>query len=287
MKGFPEGDRNFLNVPFVLAKAPKNCLALASGRELAKESLPKEVVVPLGFPVEGLYFLHAAANASGGIAANYRIVYEDGSSFDVQVKAGVNIADWNALKILPGAEIVWTGSNDEFPMTGVYRMLWVNHKPETPVKEIVFSNPEMKSFPVLIGITAAARKETVPVSPENAARAKKSLEDGRAAFQGEKNDDACRLLREASVLDPSLKETYQVLADAAEKTGNEDLILDAYRLWAISGPRHQMPWRRIGEILEKRKDLRGALEAYKKSLQIEWNQPPTMEAVRRIESSLK
>jgi len=26
------------------------------------------------------------------------------------------------------------------------------------------------------------------------------------------------------------------------------------------------------------------LEAYKKSLQIEWNQPPVMEAVRRLEA---
>ena len=89
------------------------------------------------------------------------------------------------------------------------------------------------------------------------------------------------------MLDPSQKDVYQALADAAEKSGNEDRILDAYRLWTISGPRQPLPWNRIGEILEKRKELRGALEAYKKSLRIEWNQPPTMDAVKRLESALK
>ena len=287
LKGFPEGSRNFVNVPFVLAQTPNTCVALASTLEPSAGNLPKEATVPLGFPVEGLYFLHAAANAGGGLAANYRIVYEDGGIFDVPVKGGVSIADWNALKTLSGADIAWTGSNDEFPLIGVYRMLWVNHRPDTPIKEVVFANPERKSFPILIGITAAARRETMPVSPANAAKAKQSLADGKAAFKSNRTDDAYRLLRDAVVLDPSQKDAYQALADAAERKGTEDWILDAYRLWAISGPRQPLPWNRIGEILERRKDSRGALEAYKKSLQIEWNQPPTMDAVKRLESTLR
>jgi len=286
LRGFPEGDQRFLNVPFAVAKAPNNAVALASGLEQETGLLPGEVVIPLGFSAEGLYFLHAAASVGDGLAANYRIVYADGSSFDVLVKGGVNIAGWNALRMLPGADIAWTGSNDQFPMTGVYRMLWVNHKPETAIKELIFSNPERTSIPVLIGITAAVRKETMPVSPEDAVRAKKSLEEGRTAFQNDRIDDARRLLRDAVVLDPSLQEAYQALADAAERKGDEGWILDAYRLWTISGPRRPLPWNRTGEILEKRKDPRGALRAYKASLHIEWNQPPVMEAVRRLEAAL-
>ena len=261
--------------------------SLVSTLEPTAGNLPQEAVVPLGFPAEGLYFVHAAANVGSGLAANYRIVYENGSMCDVPVKGGVNIADWNVLRTVSGEAIAWTGSNDEFPLLGVYRMLWVNPRPETPIKEVVFANPEMKSFPVLIGITAAARRETLPVSFGDAARAKKSLEDGRAAFKNNRLDDAFRLLREAVVLDPSQKDAYQALADAAEKKGLEDWIVDAYRLWTISGPRQPLPWNRIGEILEKRKEIRGALEAFRKSLQIEWNQPPTMEAVKRLESTLR
>jgi hypothetical protein len=47
-----------------------------------------------------------------------------------------------------------------------------------------------------------------------------------------------------------------------------------------------MPWNRIGEILEQRKDYRGALDAYKQSLVVEWNQPPTIEARKRLEAVL-
>ena len=285
LRAFPKGKQSFLNIPFVLADGPVSGMALASGLDPATARLPGESVIPVGFLAEGFYFLHTAAKAGDGLAANYRIVYEDGSTFDVPVQGSVNIADWNAIKVLPGASIVWTGSTDEFPMTGVYRMLWVNPKPETPVKEIVFSNPEKKAFPVLIGVTAAARRETIPVPPEVATRAKKALEDGRTAFQNNKIDDARRLLRDAVVLDPSLREAYPALADAAERKGDEDGIFDAYRLWTISGPRQPLPWNRIGEILEKRKDTRGALDAYKRSLRIEWNQPPIMEAVKRLEAA--
>ena len=100
LKGFPTGSGNFLNVPFVLPQAPNTCIAVASTLEPSVGNLPKEATVPLGFPAEGLYFLHAAANAGGGLVASYRIVYEDGGIFDVPVKGDVNVADWNALKVL-------------------------------------------------------------------------------------------------------------------------------------------------------------------------------------------
>ncbi len=53
-----------------------------------------------------------------------------------------------------------------------------------------------------------------------------------------------------------------------------------------SGPRSPLPWNRTGEILEKRRNLQGALEAYKKSLEIEWNQPPIMDARKRMEAAI-
>jgi len=49
-------------------------------------------------------------------------------------------------------------------------------------------------------------------------------------------------------------------------------------------PRHGIGF---GALLEKRGDFRGALEAYRKSLETEWNQPPIMEARRRLEQIVK
>ena len=53
-----------------------------------------------------------------------------------------------------------------------------------------------------------------------------------------------------------------------------------------SGTATPLPYNRVGEILEKRKDFKGALEAYTQSLKVEWNQPPTGEAIRRLEKAL-
>jgi Flp pilus assembly protein TadD len=47
-----------------------------------------------------------------------------------------------------------------------------------------------------------------------------------------------------------------------------------------------LPWNRLGALLEKRKDYKGALEAYNQSLKVEWNQPPTIEAKARMETLL-
>jgi Flp pilus assembly protein TadD len=57
--------------------------------------------------------------------------------------------------------------------------------------------------------------------------------------------------------------------------------------WGLSGPPAPAPWNRFGALLEKRGDLRGALEAYRKSLAVEWNQPPIMNAVRRLETQVQ
>ena len=285
LQGFPEEKSSFLNIPFMLGKSPKGGIALCSSLDPTLGNQPKEVAIPLGYLAEGIYFLHASAGAWDGIVANYRILYEDGTIHDIPLKHDLNISDWNQIRRLPRADIAWTGSCTEYPMIGVQRMLWVNHKPETPIKEIVFSNPEMKAFPVLIGITVAARRETIPVAPGSVAKALTLLEAGKKAFQENKLDESCRMLRDAVVTDPSLKDAYQALADSVERKGNEDLIFDAYRLWTISGPRLPLPWNRVGEILENRGDKRNALDAYKTSLKIEWNQPPTMNAVKRLEES--
>jgi len=95
-------------------------------------------------------------------------------------------------------------------------------------------------------------------------------------------DEAWRLYRQAVRANPSLADAYPALLAVAERMRDEDRILESAWTWGLSGLPTYMPWNRYGEILEKRGDLRGALEAYKKSLEIEWNQPPIIEAVRRL-----
>jgi len=292
LRTFPTGKQSFKGVPFEIGGAPKCCIVLASESRPFKDIMPKSVEIPVGFPAEGLFFLHGSAYTGDAVISIYRIRYEDGSHVDIPVKGRENIFDWAGPRPTSNEKgttsvIAWTGSNEIFPLIGVYRMTWVNEKPDVPIKSVTFLTPEMKSVPVLLGLTAAVKKGQFAAPPENAARAKKLLADGKAAFAKSQLDDARKMLKDAISIDPSLPETYQALANVAEKKGDDDWILEAYRAWVYSGPRSPLPYNRIAEILEKKKDLKGALENYKESLKVEWNQPPVIQAVSRLESSLK
>jgi tetratricopeptide (TPR) repeat protein len=163
----------------------------------------------------------------------------------------------------------------------------VNPRPDLAIKEVEFYTPERKSVPILVGLTAAVKGGSVTVSPETAAKIKKLMDDGKAALKGGRLEDAKKWIEEAIALDPAPAEACRALLDIAEKKGDDDWVLDACRLWVLHGARSPTPHNRMGEILEKRKDLTGALAAYRKSLQTEWNQPPVIEAVKRLETKLK
>jgi hypothetical protein len=52
-------------------------------------------------------------------------------------------------------------------------------------------------------------------------------------------------------------------------------------------PENYQAYNTLGKYLEKKGRLAEALAAYKKSLSIEWNQPPTSEALNRVQKQLK
>jgi tetratricopeptide (TPR) repeat protein len=65
-----------------------------------------------------------------------------------------------------------------------------------------------------------------------------------------------------------------------------DKAFDAYRAWAAAGASSPLPYNRMGQVYEARKQYQLALDAYTQSLRIEWNQPPTIEAKARMEKAL-
>ena len=107
-----------------------------------------------------------------------------------------------------------------------------------------------------------------------------------AAFDAGKDVEARDLLRKAPVEDPSRDAAYRALGSVCERLKDEDGVVAAYRAWIKAGAKTPLPYNRLGELLEKRKDYRGALDAYVRSLQVEWNQPPIIEARKRLEKML-
>jgi hypothetical protein len=287
LRRFPTGRRNLYGVPYAIGAGTNRMVALRSARVTKAGELPEAVEIPVGFSVEALYFLHVAAGSEdGGPVGQYTIEYVDGVASEIRLVAGENILDWT--RPYQVSQVVWTGSNVRHPLIAVTRLQWVNPRPEVAVRAVRFSNPAGKAMPVLFALTAAVPKGRVALTPEAEAKGVDMLGKGHAAIKAEQWAEARRLLTEALKLNPALEDAYRLLADAVERAHNEDWQLESYRLWAASGPRLPLPWNRIGEILEKRGDAAGALEAYKKSLEVEWNQPPIMDARRRLEQkSLK
>jgi len=71
----------------------------------------------------------------------------------------------------------------------------------------------------------------------------------------------------------------------AETLGVEDFTA-LCRKWIQAMPENYQAYNTLGKYLEKKGRLADALAAYRKSLEIEWNQPPTGVAVNRLEKQL-
>lgn len=291
LRSFPTGDKTFRGVPFKIGSGDKSVIVLKSQARPQNINTPNEVIIPVGHLVEGLCFLHSSAY-TGDSVGMYQIHFADGTTVDIPLQGSVNISDWAAVSPaeFPNergtkSRIAWTGSCKLFSPITVLMMQWVNPKPEVPVKAVRFANPEERSFPILIGLTAAIQRDANEAA-RNMAKAQDLYKQAQQAVQASKVAQAKVLLKRATAMSPDLAVAHQMLADLCEKDGNEDELLDAYRHWTQTNPQTPLPWNRLGQMLEKRKDFKGALEAYTESLKVEWNQPPTIEGKTRMEKKL-
>jgi hypothetical protein len=288
LRELPTGKQTFGGVPFLIGAEPRGCIVLKSRSRPHPELQPEEVTIPLGFPVEGLCFLHSLAYSGKAEAGRYQVQYVDGSAQEIVLVGELNLRDWaGAPAGFPRekgtqSRVAWTGSTKLFPVVCMYQMLWVNPRPEVAVKAVRFTNPTQAYCPVLAGLTAAIKGQTAGMDDRARQQVRTMMEKGLAAFNAGKDAEARTLLSEAIKLDPALDAAHQALGQVCERLQDEDATLAAYRAWAQAGARTPLPFNKIGAILERRKDYRGALDAYSRSLEIEWNQPPAIEAKRRL-----
>jgi len=267
---------------------------LRSSNRPFQELIPAEVTIPLGYPVEGLCFLHSTSWGQKQPTGLYQIQYTDGTSETITLVEGENIYGWGEPQQFPRervtrSRVAWTGSCEMFPVISIYQMLWVNPKPDVPVKTVRFANPENLMCPALIALTAAVKpgKNDIKALAEAQAKAQEWLQKGVAAMDAGKDTEAREAFQQAVKEDPKLDPAHQRLCELAERGKDENAILAAYKAWAAAGPHTPLPYNKIGAILEKRGDDKGALEAYEKSIKVEWNQPPIIEAKARLMLKLR
>ncbi len=282
-------------MPFVFPDGENKCVVLRHPRRPFAERLPLEVVIPVGYPVQGLYFLHASAYG-GDFPAEYEMQFDDGTTETVKLISGVNMTGWvNASPELPRERgtrsvLAWTGSVPRFARVGVLRMEWVNPNPGKTLQAVRFhKQPTAVGMPILMGLTAALAPGTVGAGPTEADRDRAAAlaAGATAALAAGDPARAEALARESLALDDRGEDAHATLADLADRSGTEDERLAVYQEWIDVGTTRARPYNALAEILEGRGNLRGALDAYRQSLRNEWNQPPIIEAVSRLEQRVK
>ena len=288
VRGFPAGKQTFQGVPFLIGSGPKGIIALRNPARPGAADFSTEVTIPIGTKTEGFYFIHGSAFTSPSDLGSYQVQYADGTSLKVPLKKGANMWDWTATHVGFTQEkgtrsnVAWTGSNDVFNSISLYRMLWVNLKPDVVVTNVRMSSSGQSSL-MLAGLTAVIAKGQQDTAPAQITQARQALSEAMKASEEKRADQAEKLLHTALQADPTLTAARQALADLHERQGNESAALQAYQSWVSARPNTPLPYNRIGEILEKRKDYPGALAAYTQSLVVEWNQPPIIEAKSRVQ----
>ena len=284
LRTFPTGRRDFQGIPFEIGKGDKSIIVLDTRAD--KKDRLQEATIPIGYPVEGLYFLHGAGlrGRAGGL---YQIQYADGTSADIPLvtartsmtgptrrRGGRFPHERGTRRMWPGREAV-PCSPAASRSTG---MLWVNPKPDANVKAVRFANPVDQAVPALIGLTAAVKKDVKGNGWRTIAKAQELLNQATGAIEANKMDEGKTLLKQAIEASPALDAAHQALADLCEKTGKEDETLEAYLQWTQAAAWIPPPWNRGARSSKNTKITRARWKRTTQSLKIEWNQPPIGEA---------
>jgi len=126
LKTFKTGKLNLQGIPFFVAEHPNSCIVLRNKNRPYPEKYPPEVTLPVGYPVEGFYFLQGFAYCGDKPISVFQILYEDGTTYDVNVIGAVNARDWaqGPSSGFPhekdtSSSVAWTGSSDMFPVVAV------------------------------------------------------------------------------------------------------------------------------------------------------------------------
>ena len=305
MRAFPTGRVTLAGTPYLIAGGDKNAIVLRvnPGWVKALADYPDQVAIPLNkAQVAGLWFLHTGGWAGGEETFGMReIEYADGTREVIRLN-GSNMADWNpGHDDFPDEEVTtttvaWKGACPQYPVIRVYHTLWVNPHPEKPIKQVDISNAglDVKQWRFIphLGLTAAiAGKESAaagkPDEVRDADKSQRLLQEALVLMESKKTAEAADKLEAALQADDRNAGAWTALTGLrAETLGVEDFTA-LCRKWNQAMPENYQGYNTLGKYLEKKGRLADARAAYQKSLDIDWNQPPTSEALNRVQKKIK
>jgi hypothetical protein len=264
-----------------------------------REQMTEVKGIPVHRKVETLNFLHTGAWMFPGHVLSYLVNYEDGSQEEIRVVSGINITDWAAVAggelpkfpdEMPGitTQVGLVAGNPTFKAIAVYLMEWVNPHPDRAVATIDMVAPFRSHLitPIVMGITLGVKPaDVLPTDPApkgDRAKAEALVKQSEGLIAAGKYPDAEALLKEAAAADPSYGRAYYLLARVCRDTKNEKDAVKYCQKAAGLLPENTEVLNELGALLEAQGKTVQALVAYRQSLEVNWNQPPILQAVTRL-----
>jgi hypothetical protein len=301
---FPTGDIYSSGVPFHVTGGDKNCIVLRAKSYWIHclGDYPRSVTIPVGKKnVAGMWFLFTGGWTGGAAPYLWReIRYTDGSQ-EVIALNDTNCADWNfGHEDFPKEEyttttVAWKGACKSVPVTRVYKTLWVNPHPEKEIKEVVLTERDLKDdqcrFVAHLGMTAAilppVKQPSTAQAGRDEAKSRQLLQEALKLLADGKTADAAARLQAAVQADDQNNAAWKEWTDLAARSPKPNEALAVANKWVAAMPNSYPARNGLGDLLEKQGKLKEALAQYDKSLQIEWNQPPILQAKIRVEKALQ
>ncbi|MBI4028725.1 MAG: hypothetical protein HY360_27350 [Verrucomicrobia bacterium] len=175
LRSLQPGRRTLAGVPFTLLDEEKNrglSVVMVENRGALDRQLPARVEIPVGRKAASLSFLHALSRRAGWnymkkeeLCGYYFIVYEDGTYDPFEIKYATNAANWDGKNTrwnysptglaLARANLAWRGPTRSGQTAVLYATEWINPKPHSPIRTILFASPQLKTgvCPLLLAVT--------------------------------------------------------------------------------------------------------------------------------------
>ncbi len=298
IRDMPTGKVSFTGTPFDVPKGPLNAICPRCNYiKYLKDHGPDSVTVPVGKSgVAGIWLLHTGGWSGGKASFGRReIWYSDGAKEVIDMN-GDNMGDWNyGHDQFPDEEyttttVAWKGACKQYPMTRVYKTLWVNPHPAKRIDKIVITNAGMEEqqwrFVPHLAITLAMSRGAAAAGGD-AAKAQALIAEATKLLESKQEKEAQAKLEAALAADGANTGAWALLTGLRAKTDDAKTFTSLCQKWMAADGKNPQPYNVLAAYLEGKGQKEEALKLYKRSMEIEWNQPPTGEAVRRLEKELK
>lgn len=149
LSGLPRGEVVLRGIPFRIGEG----VILVEGEKVRDRRYPSEVEVPVGAKADGLVFLHTCSSDARPRTpvGQYEVLYADGSTAEISLEYGGQMAEWDRRHAAPLAHIahrhsgyigtypadpIWQGKTPTGEDMTLYGFEWVNPHREREIRAI-------------------------------------------------------------------------------------------------------------------------------------------------------